>query len=79
MFSIDLVHHTLANRISLESVSLQEMPDGLLLIYTSRIISKRISRTGFRQIFLKVRGHVLCVCFDFSRPFFSHDENSQHQ
>ena len=30
------------------------------------------------RFFLKICGHALCVCFDFSRPFFSHDENSQH-
>ena len=32
--------------------------------------------TVFSKIFSKVRGHVLCVCFDILCPFFSHAENS---
>ena len=41
----------------------------LNLLAFSRCLRRNTLR--FHKIILNGRGHVFCVCFDFSRPFFS--------
>ena len=40
-----------------------------MLLFNPYLMSEGTLR--FHKIILNGRGHVLCVCFDFSRPFFS--------